>query len=242
MPVLRGKGDGVSLPKPYYDEGGITIYHGDMAEVLPMISESFDMVVTDPPYFQPATHYVPARGSEPIRTLGDTSVLEHAFRSWADLLDARLNKTGSAYVFCDGQSYPIVYRSFYRLGRVRPLVWDKLTSFNGYTWRHQHELIAWVERPDAERVPTGDGDILQERAVPVEKRIHPAEKPIGLMSRLMAKHGEGSVLDPFMGSGASMEAARQVGSRYVGIEIEERYCEIAATRLDQGVLPLGESA
>jgi site-specific DNA-methyltransferase (adenine-specific) len=221
---------------PYYDENGITIYHGDMRHVVPELGEMFDLIVTDPPYFQPATHYVPARGTTPIRTLGDTSVLELAFELWSTTLDRVLAADGTAYVFCDGQSYPIVYRTFYRLGLVRPLVWDKLTSYNGYTWRHQHELIAWVERPDAERVPTGDGDILQERAVPVDARRHPAEKPVGLMARLMAKHGEGSVLDPFMGSGSSMEAARQVGSRYVGVEIEERYCEIAVQRLAQGVL------
>lgn len=223
---------------PYYNEGWITIYHGDCVEVLPNLTQ-VDVVVTDPPYFQPATHYVHPRGVQPIKSLGDTSILEHAFRLWADLLDRVLKPTGSAYIFCDGQSYPITYRAFYHLGKIRPLIWDKLTSFNGYTWRHQHELIAWIERVNAERVPTGDGDILQERAVPVEDRIHPAQKPVSLCGRLIAKH-PGTVLDPFMGSGTTMEAARLQGRRYIGIEIEERYCEIAATRLSQGVLAFAQ--
>ncbi len=220
--------------KPYYDEDGITIYHADCMDVFPLL-ESVDIVVTDPPYFQPATHYVPARGVSPIRSLGDTSVLEHAFKSWALELDRIIAPTGTAYIFCDGQSYPIVFRSFYQLGKIRPLIWDKLTSFNGYTWRHQHELIAWIERSDAPRVPTGDGDILRERAVPVGKRQHPAQKPVSLCTRLITKH-EGSVLDPFMGSGATLEAARLLGRRYIGIDIEERYCEIAVERLAQQVL------
>jgi site-specific DNA-methyltransferase (adenine-specific) len=225
--------------KPYYDDGTCVIYHGDMLEVLPLLGRC-DMVVTDPPYFQPATHYVPARGVAPIRSLGDTSVLEYAYRAWADVLSVACPPTGAIYAFCDGQSYPITYRAFYPLGRVRPLVWDKQTSFNGYTWRHQHELIAWVERPEAVRVPTGDGDIIRCRAVPVAQRVHPAEKPAALISALIAKHDTATtVLDPFTGSGAVLAAAKDLGRKAIGIEIEERYCEIAAKRLAQEVLDFG---
>jgi DNA modification methylase len=131
----------------------------------------------------------------------------------------------------------MLFRSLYSLGRVRPLIWDKVVSYNGYTWRHQSELITWVERPDAPRVPTGDGDILRYRAVKVGDRVHPAEKPVALVSALVAKH-EGTVLDPFMGSGSTLVAARQMGRRAIGIEIEERYCEIAAQRCSQEVLGL----
>lgn len=222
---------------PYYEADGITIYHGDCREVLPSLPP-VDLVVTDPPYFQPAQHYVQPRGDEiPRRSWGDVAVLEHAFSLWASLLEGVLSATGTAYWFCDGQSYPLIFRTFHHIGRIRPLIWDKAVSYNGYTWRHQHELIAWIERTNAERVPTGDGDILRERAVPVLDRLHPAQKPVALCTRLIAKH-PGTVLDPFMGSGATMEAARLQGRRYIGIEIEERYCEIAVQRLAQGVFAL----
>lgn len=223
---------------PYYEENGIIIYHGDCRDVLPSL-DPVDLVITDPPYFQPAQHYVQPRGDEiPRRSWGDVAVLEHAFSLWASLLDGVLSATGSSYWFCDGQSYPLIFRSFHHLGRIRPLIWDKAISYNGYTWRHQHELIAWIERERTERVPTGDGDILRHRAVPVRGRLHPAEKPIALCSQLVAKHHAETVLDPFMGSGSTMEAARLQGRRYIGIEIEERYCEIAVQRLAHRMLAL----
>lgn len=221
---------------PYYSDDLVTIYHGDAMDVLPELDE-VGAVITDPPYFQPATHYVPARGAKPIRSLGDTSVLTHAFKAWASEIDRVLSDEGSAYIFCDGQSYASAFAAFWPLGRVRPLIWDKVVSFNGYTWRHQHELIAWVERPGAKRVPTGDGDIVKERGVPQADRLHPAEKPVALMGRLIAKT-EGTILDLFLGSGSTLVAAKQAGRKAIGIEIEERYCEIAAMRLQQQVLGL----
>jgi DNA modification methylase len=221
---------------PYYDEDGITIYHGDALDVLPTLSGA-DLVVTDPPYFQPAKHYVPARGVAEVRTLGDTSVLLYAYKAWAAALAAATEDLAPLYLFCDGQSYPITYQAFYSLGRVRPLIWDKVTSYNGYTWRHQHELIAWIERPGSERIPTGDGDILRCRAVPVAKRDHPAQKPLELVQQLVNKHEPAAlVLDPFCGGGTTLLAAQALGRRAIGVEIEERYCEIAARRLAQGVL------
>lgn len=226
----------MNVPTPYYEQDGITIYHGDCREIMPHLPK-VDLVLTDPPYFQPATHYVNARGQTAIRSLGDTSVLAYAFDLWAKGIDDLLVDEGTAYVFCDGQSYPLIYRAFFALGRVRPIVWDKVTSFNGYTWRHQHELIAWIERPSAARVPTGDGDIIRERATPVAKREHPAQKPGKLVGKLLVKHKLADlILDPFMGSGTTLVAAKLEGRRAIGIEIEERYCEIAVNRLRQGVL------
>lgn len=221
----------IRMVTPYYDADGITIYHGDALDVLSELAEQVALVVTDPPYFQPAGHYVPARGAAPCRSFGDTSVLLHAYKAWASALHRVLSPAGTAYLFCDGQSYPITFNAFYPLGKIRPLIWDKLTSFNGYTWRHQHEMIAWVEREGATRIPTGDGDILRHRAVPVEERVHPAEKPMSIVSALVAKHEPGLILDPFMGSGTTLRCARDLGRRAIGIEIEERYCEIAAERL-----------
>jgi site-specific DNA-methyltransferase (adenine-specific) len=224
--------------KPYYEHGGITIYHGDCLELMPSVSAG--LIVTDPPYFLPARHY--ATRKEWPRSLCDVSILEEFFRSWFRAAMAALSPDAVLYMFCDGQSYPVFYSLAYpHFKRAVPLVWDKQVSFSGYAWRHQHELILYAERDGSPAVPTGDGDILRCRAVKVDTRDHPAQKPVELLRRLVEKH-PGAVLDPFAGSGATLLAAAQLGRAAVGIEREERYCEIAAKRLEQEVLPLEQPA
>jgi len=226
-------GELLSLPAPYYQDDACTIYHGDCREILPTLDRA-DLLVTDPPYFVPAVAYVGARGKKlPARTLGDSAIMQGYYDSTLPLVAP--GPGGSAYVFCDAKSYPVFYRAMFPLFRhVRLLVWDKVVSFNGYTWRHQHELIAWGEAEDARRVPTGDGDVLRERGVLQDGRVHPAQKPVALLQRLIEKHDvAGIVLDPFMGSGSTLVAAKRLNRRAIGIEIEERYCEIAAKRLQQ---------
>jgi len=193
-----------------------------------------DLVLTDPPYFLPVQHYVGTRKDGfSKRTLGDTSVLSGYFKTvFAEF--ARITKhAGTWYVFCDGQSYPIFYREMFpHVKHVRPVIWDKIVSYNGYTWRHQHELIAWGEGEKAERVPTGDGDILKCRGVLQADRKHPAEKPLNLIGRLIQKHEADLILDPFCGSGTTCLAAKMLGRNYIGIDISSDYCQIARQRLE----------
>ena len=73
---------------------------------------------------------------------------------------------------------------------------------------------------------------------PGKPRLHPTEKPISLMTQIIDTMPPGVILDPFMGSGTTLRAAKDLGRRAIGIEIDERYCEIAVRRLAQGVLPL----
>jgi site-specific DNA-methyltransferase (adenine-specific) len=225
--------------KPYYDEDGITIYHGDAQELLSEIPR-IELLVTDPPYFQPVDHAVPARGMEGFRTLGDFSVLEYWFKEWADKASRNMADWATAYIFCDGRSYPSIFRAWHPHAKVRTLIWDKGRGFNGYTWRYSHELIAWARMPNAEQIPTAEGDVLRMDRVPTADRLHNAQKPVPLLQRLIAKHEGAAVTDPFMGSGSTLVAAKQLGRRAVGIEIEERYCEIAVQRLAQGVLELNQ--
>jgi site-specific DNA-methyltransferase (adenine-specific) len=208
---------------------------GDCLEVMrEMESASVDAVITDPPYFQPATHYCPTRDEgAPRRTIADTSILQHFFRAFIAECVRIVKPDGSLYIFCDGQSYHFAYLGLFPyVKRVRPLVWDKITSFNGYTWRHQHELIAWGERENTPRINTGDGDIIKCRAVPVDERTHPAEKPVELIEALLVKTPKGGlILDPFCGSGTTGVACVKRGHGFIGIELDPDYSDLAQARI-----------
>ena len=212
---------------------GVTLYLGDCLEIMPTLPDnSVDAVITDPPYFLPAQHY--CTRTQFARSLADLSLLEHFYRSVAGETNRVLKADGVWYVFCDGQSYPVFFVQIYPYVKaVRPLVWDKLTSINGYSWRHQHELVLFAEMPEARAVKTGDGDILKHRAVKVQKRQHPAEKPVELVKRLIEKSTkEGSIVaDWFLGSGTTGVACVQTGRKFIGIEIDEGYFEIAKKRI-----------
>ena len=200
-------------------------------ELQTLESYSVDLVVTDPPYFVPATHYNVRSGS--FRSLSDLGILEHFFSAVFKELDRVITTDGHAYVFCDGQSYPVMYATAYPYFKsIRPLIWDKQTSINGYGWRHQHEIILFCQRQEAKPIPTGDGDILKCRAVPIKQREHLAEKPVALLETLIRKHEPRVVLDPFMGSAATGVAAKNTGCGYIGIEKEPAYFELAQRRIE----------
>ncbi len=199
-----------------------------------------DLVVTDPPYFLPVQSYVGTREkSYKHRTLADTSVLKGYFERVFESLHRLIKPTGTYYVFCDAQSYPIFYTVMFPYCKhVRLIVWDKIISYNGYTWRHQHELIAWGELEKSLRIPTGDGDIIKCRGVLQDDRVHPAQKPENVVKKLIAKHGEENdlILDPFMGSGTTAVACKQLGRRFIGFEINKGDVKICNQRLAQEVL------
>ena len=219
-----------------------TIIQGDCLEVMKSKPDNcVDLVLTDPPYFLPVQHYVGTiEKGYSKRSLADTSVLKGYFAQITREFDRITKPAGTIYMFCDGQSYPIFYEALYpHCKHVRPLIWDKIVSFNGYTWRHGHELIAWGERDETERVPTGDSDILRCRGVLQKDRFHPAEKPVKLLKLLIKKHEKGIVLDPFMGSGSTLAAASIMESPYIGIELQEEYCEIARKRVQEAKDSMG---
>jgi site-specific DNA-methyltransferase (adenine-specific) len=122
------------------------------------------------------------------------------------------------------------------------LVWDKGPAFGmgdlSFPWKPSWELIyirgdEWSGKRD-EGVLRGDVVVSWES----KGRVHPHEKPVWILSHLISKHTPGMILDPFMGSGTTCRAAKDLQRKSIGIEIEEKYCEIAAKRLAQEVLPL----
>lgn len=217
----------------------VQLHLGDCLEVMrSMPDKSVDAVITDPPYFLPQQSYVGSReNGYTKRHLGDMSVFDGYFQMIFEQVGRILADNGTSYIFCDAQSYPFFFRSMYpHYNHVRTLIWDKIVSFNGYTWRHQHELIAWGERNDAVRVPTGDGDVLKERGVLQKDRVHPAEKPVALIEKLINKHEYSTILDPFMGSGTTGVACVQTGRNFIGIEIDPTYFAIAEKRIAEAQL------
>ena len=124
---------------------------------------------------------------------------------------------------------------------VDRLVWDKREpGLNGGPWRYTHESIfvrgaGWVRVSASSfsilSFPSGNGSW--------EKRQHVHAKPVRLMETLISAAPPGVIADPFAGSGSTLVAARNLGRHAIGVELEERYCEIIAQRLSQGALDLG---
>jgi site-specific DNA-methyltransferase (adenine-specific) len=216
--------------KPYYSHNGIEIYHGDCLEVLPGLLCADMSVVTDPPYAIPT---IVAQTRETTRNVGDLSLVEATFR----LVFAELGKLSNRlFVFCDGVSYPVIFRAAYGKWSTALLIWSKGRIGMGREFRKSHELImhCWRENTPIFADGVGRADVLE--ADPVgEERQHPAEKPVSLIEQLLPVCGQ-TILDPFCGSGTTLIAAKNKGRRAIGIEIEERFCELSAKRLSQEVL------
>ena len=209
------------------------IYNEDCFDTMKRIPDkTIDAIITDPPYFLPATHYQTRKQFS--RNFSDLGILEHFFKDVFREFQRILKDTGVIYLFCDGQSYPLFYYHIFPFCKnVRPLIWDKKTSINGYSWRHQHELILFGEMPQARVIPTGDGDILRYNAVKVGDRMHPAQKPIELLESLIKKSTkEGDLIyDPFAGSGSTMIAAMNCNRQYTGSEMAQEYFERMMERI-----------
>ena len=210
-----------------------TILGDAIEEIHKLPAESVDLLVTDPPYFMPSQTTAGSRKNPYRRTLADTSIMEYTFSHFFGAAARVLKPSASAYVFCDSQSYPVFYRvMFPHFKYVRTLVWDRKTSYNGYTWRRGHELIAWGEGQDAKRIPTGDSDVLRYRGVPRKDRVPPVQKPLDLITALIAKHEEADViLDPYMGSGTTGVACQHLDRGFIGIELDANHFNTALVRL-----------
>lgn len=203
--------------EPYYDHGGITIYHGDCREILPTLGK-FDLLLTDPPY---GIDHSPFRG--------------HGDSIEGDALDFDPSHLlGSA-------THIVLWGASAFAGRLPPnygwIVWDKRC---GAPRQVQGDAeLAWTNTLGCTRVCrhswNGGGTQRRENGSPAA--LHPTQKPLGLMSECLGFFPEAkTVVDPYMGSGPVAKACKDRGLKYVGIELVEKYCEIAVKRLAQEVL------
>ncbi len=221
--------------KPYYEFGGISIYHGDSREILPQLGR-FDLLLTDPPYGIGASRlaFGSGRVKRGLNAKGATyQPKQFAESDWDDrpvdkeLLDLCRSR-GVGQVIWGGNYFDLP-------PSMRWLVWDKKNDGTDFA---DCEL-AWTNQEKAVRMFRYRwSGMLQEHAGRFkEERLHPTMKPLALMKWCLtffplAK----SVLDPFMGSGTTLRAAKYAGLTAVGIEREEKYCEIAAKRMAQEVM------
>lgn len=220
------------MSAPYYSDEHVTLFHGDCRESTIWLYA--DVLVTDPPYGMALRsgrggHF----GASVIAGDSDLSARDEALRIWG---------SGPALVFG-------------RWSEPRPdgtrmvLTWDK-----GEHVGMGDLSLPW--KPNTEEVYvlgagfTGHrgGSVLRHLAIAGTvgqgakgTRTHPTEKPVSLMADLIAKT-VGVVADPFAGSGSTLVAAKQLGRKAIGVELEERYCEVIAKRLAQGVLDFGTAS
>jgi site-specific DNA-methyltransferase (adenine-specific) len=213
--------------KPYYERDGIVIYHGDAREILPTL-EPVDLVLTDPPYgvgletrFASAGRGEWAENRDFPPVYGD----DEPFDPRHLLAFPNLVLWGANYY---SQHLP---------SSGQWLIWDKR---DGVVYNDQADCeMAWT-RGTRGTVPRCYHHLWNGLLRASEKHIrreHPTQKPIALMRWCLDFFPDAqTILDPYMGSGTTLRAAKDLGRKAIGIEIEERYCEIAANRLRQEVL------
>jgi site-specific DNA-methyltransferase (adenine-specific) len=219
------------MTEPYYqtDDGRITIYHADCRDVLPTLEDgAADCVITDPPYgIAHKSNGQWFMDAQPCSGDGNTLAAQYACE-WAGRLSIPLACFFSPYV-----SLWIEWRSV--------LVWAKgshvgIGGDRETCWKRDFELIG--VRGNRPLNGKRDSAVLRYNAVLPPPSGHFCEKPVPLMVYLIGKLSdpEHAILDPFMGSGTTLVAAQLEGRRAIGIELDEKWCAVAARRLSQGVL------
>lgn len=236
---------------PYYSDGERVLYHGDALEVCDGLpADCANAVITDPPYSS-GTRREGAKGlrksmnretadaewfgTDCLTTNGFLWLMRACAREWR-----RLVKPNSHILsFIDWRMNPALAGAMETadLRQAGVLVWDKMMIGMGSCFRNQHEFILhFTYGVGREPLRRDCPNVLRYPAI--RGGFHDCEKPVDLIAKLIEVTTDvgDTVIDPFAGSGTTLVAAKMLGRRAIGIETEERYCEIIANRLAQGVL------
>ena len=214
--------------KAYYQDKWVTIYHGDCREILPQLDVKMDLVLTDPPYGRDEIKNNPSRGKLAVAK-------DYGLGEWdrkpadKELLMLIISKAKHSIIF-GGNYFELPPSSCW-------LVWDKDNQGTDFA---DCEL-AWTNFNSAVRKYLWRwSGMLQEPYTPRDYRCHPTQKPSGLFSLIIADYSVANdlIFDPFLGSGTTCFCAKKLNRYSIGIEIEEKYCEIAARRCSQEVMEL----
>lgn len=214
----------------YYQDDHVTLHHGDCTEITEWLNA--DVLITDPPYgVNHSTHGKNApiikgeartgRSAKRVLTTEHTAIRDEAIALWAPR---------PAIVFGS-------WRAPRPLDTRFRLVWDKIIPGMGGVgvWKPQDEEIYVVgDWPNPRTISRTDSSVLRFKALRGKTRPdHPTPKPVDLMEYLIERSPAGTVADPFAGSGATLLAAKNLGRKSIGVEMEEQYCELIATRLTE---------
>lgn len=237
--------------KPYYEHAGVTIYHGDCLQVLSQFDKEYaSVIMTDPPYSsgarQSAQMYSRGSSVRGDRWFGTDNLTAHGFAMLTRLFATECYRVAAIgahfFSFIDWRQWPVLAGTVEAAGwYVRAcLVWDKLSYGMGNGFRQQAEFCLHASKGVADNFKRHDlGTVFRHKRVRDNK--HPTMKPTALLEQLLSAVPDGLIIDPFMGSGSTLVAAKNAGRRAIGIEIEEHYCEIAARRLSQEVLDINST-
>lgn len=215
------------LPKPYYQDDFVTLYHGDAVELLPHIEA--DVMVTDPPYGYKYTSSWNGKWKGFVIP-NDNSI---ACR------DAVLETWGSKPA--------IVFGSWKRdrpQNTINTIVWDKGSSPGmgdlSMPWGSSHEEI-YILGGGFVTVGKRIGSVIRFKnsaTTAVQGRLHPNEKPLPLMRYLIERCPLGILVDPFAGSGSTLRAAKDLGRKSIGIELDEQWLDVIAQKCAQEVMAI----
>lgn len=211
--------------QPYYEADGITLYHGDCRDIVPTIAA--DILVTDPPYGigfagQP-TKWQRRAGAQPERW-------DDQIACWVPEL---VEKFSEAIVW-GGNYYALPLRRGW-LCWIKPDAPPSMGTFE----------LAWTSHDTVTRhLALSISASNQDARRGIKLRWpHPTQKPLRVMTWTLEHIGPGTIIDPFAGSGTTLVAAKELGRRAIGVELEERYCEMTAQRLDaQQIMPFPGAA
>jgi site-specific DNA-methyltransferase (adenine-specific) len=237
---------GGTVPADMLDQ----IIQGDCLEVMKQLPDGcVDAVITDPPYASldvevangtttrlvSRDRFAGKRLSSSTGKRWFSTIATEALPVMFESIRRLLVHDGALYVFADVKTgldfFPV-------LRPANVIVWDKLKIGMGYSWRRMHEWIAYCPMPKHRLRDAGAGDII--RCPGVTEKLHPTQKPEGVVAAIIENSTDPGdiILDPFCGSGTTCVAAKRLGRHWIGIELDERYCEIARNRLAGTEKPL----
>ena len=233
--------NGLEIPdNPYYQDEWVVIYHADCRDILPLIPDkSIDLVLTDPPW-----------GSGLSMAFNDR--FTHAAGNWWRNIDRSYCTRHAPIIGDDVPFDPIFLLQFPKVitwgaqwyaSRLPNsggwLIWDKRHGIEDAKWPMSEAELAWTNLRKAVRIFRHRWFGLVRESERGE-HWHPTQKPVALMIWCIQQaEPVGLILDPYMGAGPTLLAAKKLNRHCIGIEIEERYCEIAAKRCSQSVMMLG---
>lgn len=231
--------------KPFYEDELITLYNGDSLEILPTLpAGSVDLLLTDPPYGVAFRSNVRIKKFDKIAN--DATFSPTWNKAWAQAAVRLLHDDSHIYSFCDDTTlgrWRDLFESIERVKLKRTLVWHKggggIGDLEG-DYAHETEFAVFAQVGRRSLNGKRESNVLKYSKVPPGQMVHPTEKPVDLLRYLILKSTEPGdvVLDPFSGSGSTLRAAKDLGRRAIGIELEEKWCEITADKLAQEALIL----